>query len=146
MIRANFFPSPCFPEKNMVSWIRKPHAILVIPLVVPVTCSDHDRTGLILESMAYAGKVNVEPAYIEVAMKIRCAADPDTAEMLEMIFNNRLVSAGYFYSNLDTISTAHDVFWMKGNAQPEIASWYKSQEKMENKRVEKINKFFADGE
>ena len=116
------------------------------PLVVPVTCSDHDRTGLILESMAYAGKTNVEPAYIEVAMKTRYAADPDTAEMLEMIFNNRLVSAGYFYSNLDTLSMAHDVFWMKGGAEPEIASWYKSQEKMENKRVEKINKFFADGE
>ena len=116
------------------------------PLVVPVTCSDHDRTGLILESMAYAGKTNVEPAYIEVAMKTRYAADPDTAEMLGMIFNNRLVSAGYFYSNLDTLSMAHDVFWMKGGAEPEIASWYKSQEKMENKRVEKINKFFADGE
>ena len=116
------------------------------PAVVPITCSDRERTGLILESMAWAGKKNIEPAYIEVAMKTRYSSDPDSAEMLGMIFRNRLVSAGYYYSNLDTISMAHDVFWMKGGAQPEIASWYKSQEKLELKRVEKINKFFADGE
>ena len=37
-------------------------------------------------------------------MKTRYSSDPDSAEMLGMIFRNRLVSAGYYYSNPDTIS------------------------------------------
>ena len=113
------------------------------PVVVPVTNTAYERTGCILEAMAIAGKNLIEPAYIEIAMKSRYSSDPDSAEMLGMIFNNRLVSAGYFYSNLDKISMAHDVFWMKKGAQPEIASWYETEKNAEQARLDDINAFFA---
>ena len=115
------------------------------PLVIPVTNTAYDRTGCIIEAMGIGGKTLIEPAYIEVAMKSRYSSDPDSAEMLGMIFNNRLVSAGYFYSNLDKLSMAHDVFWMKGGAQPEITSWYETEKKAEQKRIDDINAFFAEG-
>ncbi|MBR4204988.1 MAG: hypothetical protein IKQ92_05875 [Clostridia bacterium] len=76
-------------------------------------------------------------------MKSRYSSDPDSSEMLGMIFNNRLVSAGYFYSNLDKISMAHDVFWMKKGSQPEIASWYEAEKNAEQARLDSINDFFA---
>ena len=113
------------------------------PVVVPVTDKEHERTGCIIEAMAKEAKLHVEPAYIEISMKSRYSSDPDSAEMLEMIFNNRLVSAGYFYSTLNTISLAPDVFWMKGDATPDIASWYESNKGPEQARLDTLNEFFA---
>ena len=113
------------------------------PVVVPVTNTAFDRTGCVLEAMGKAGKTLIEPAYIEISMKSRYSSDPDSSEMLGMIFNNRLVSVGYFYSNLDKISMAHDVFWMKKGSQPEIASWYEAEKNAEQARLDSINDFFA---
>ena len=96
-------------------------------------------------SGAKEGKIHIQPAFIEISMKSRYSSDPDSAEMLDMIFNNRLVSAGYFYSNLDKMSIAHDVFWSKGDAVPDIASWYESEKGAEQARVDTINEFFAGG-
>ncbi len=115
------------------------------PAVVPTTDKDHERTGCIIEAMAKEGKLLIQPAFIEISMKSRYSSDPDSAEMLDMIFNNRLVSAGYFYSNLDKMSIAHDVFWSKGDAVPDIASWYESEKGAEQARVDTINEFFAGG-
>ena len=114
------------------------------PICVPNTNTAYERTAIIMEAMAKEGKKIIEPAYIEIAMKSRYASDPDSAEMLEMIFNNRLLSAGYLYSVSTTAyAMAYDVFWLQGNATPDIASWTETQKPAEQKRVDEINAFFA---
>ena len=61
---------------------------------VPVTNSNLDRTSVILEAMACVSAEKVIPEYYEVALQSRFSRDAQSAEMLDLIFNNRVFDLG----------------------------------------------------
>ncbi len=57
---------------------------LALPADVPTT--DYDMLGMILEDANYMSRVEQWPAYYEVLLQGRAAQNPESAEMLELVF------------------------------------------------------------
>ena len=53
---------------------------------VPKNCSDPDRTGLVMETMAYYSNLYLSPAVYEVTLQGKVARDDDSSVMLDLIF------------------------------------------------------------
>lgn len=69
------------------------------PVSVPVTCSNTDLTGYVIEAMAISGYDMILPAYCDSALKGRYATDEDSAAMLDIIFENRVLGFSFLYSD-----------------------------------------------
>lgn len=55
---------------------------------VPKICSDPERTGLVMETMAYYSNEYLTPAVYEVTLKGKVARDDDSSIMLDIIYEN----------------------------------------------------------
>ena len=64
---------------------------------IPVTCSDTNRTGVILEALTYESTNTIQKAFYEKALMYRGVRDKESQEMLELIFANRLYDIGNIY-------------------------------------------------
>ncbi len=62
--------------------------------VVPITNQQPEYTSLILESLAEESYRSVLPAYMEVALKDKYTRDPDSAEMLDLVFSTTTLELG----------------------------------------------------
>lgn len=62
---------------------------------VPITNSDTDRTGYILDAMGYFGDKIIRPAAIEKQCKIKGAPDQDTVDMMNIIFDSKAYDLAY---------------------------------------------------
>ena len=67
-------------------------------LCVPRGVADLDRTGLVLEVLAYQGKKLLTPAYYEKTLVGQYTRDEESAEMLDIIFATRVFDVGIYYS------------------------------------------------
>ena len=67
-----------------------------VATMVPVSADDKmlERTSVILEAMACESLNNVIPAYYDVALKTKHARDEESAEMIDIIFSNRVFDFG----------------------------------------------------
>ena len=63
-------------------------------MCVPVTASNPERTGHILEAICAESKYTTMPAYYDITLKTKMARDEDSAEMLDIIFTNRVWDLG----------------------------------------------------
>jgi len=77
-------------------------------IAVPITNTDAEFTGTVLQAMGLASGDTVKTAYYDVQLKTKYARDDDSASMLDIIFKNRIVDIGLafnwggcydFYSN-----------------------------------------------
>jgi len=115
------------------------------PICVPITNKNMDRTGMIVEAMSAEGYRSVQPAYTETVMKERYASDKDSVEMLDIIFNGRMLAAGYLY-NTDSsarMQTSHHDMWKLGTSNINLTSYYNKCVKVIESRLKSINDFFA---
>jgi len=64
------------------------------PYVIPATCDNPELAGALLEVMACEARNSIIPAYYESALKTKYSRDPDTAEMLDLIFDTRVYDLG----------------------------------------------------
>ncbi len=64
------------------------------PFVIPITCKDQDTAGYMLEMLNYYSYHQVIPTYYNVMLKTRASQDHESAEMLDLIFENRVVDMG----------------------------------------------------
>lgn len=69
------------------------------PFGIPVTISDMDRTGVIIEAMSKAGYDIVRPAYFEIALKNKYTYDTESAQMLDIINDVRVLGFWYLYGD-----------------------------------------------
>lgn len=110
-------------------------------LSIPITASDLERTGIITEAMSYAGYKNILPAYCEKALKGRYSTDEESAEMLDMIFQNRIISFSYLFVNMVPGGMQYMLIanTVKNN---NVASYYQSNESKEEAVMAKITEFY----
>lgn len=111
------------------------------PMWVPVTISDPERTGVILEAMSAEGYKNILPAYKDIALKNRYSTDSDSAEMLDIIFENRVLSLSYIYGGDSSAQRILNTLIPSDTL--EFASYYASIESSELQKVADLNEFFS---
>ena len=61
-----------------------------ISAVVPVTASDTEMSGAVMEALAYYGKQELYPAIYEVLLQYKVAQDLESQQMLDLIYSNRV--------------------------------------------------------
>ncbi len=61
---------------------------------VPVTNTELDKTGYILDVMGYFSHDTIYEAVIEKNVLVKAVRDNDSAEMLDLLFNNRFLELG----------------------------------------------------
>lgn len=64
------------------------------PFIVPLTAHDPATIGAIIEVMACESLNYIVPAYYNVSLKTKHARDEESAEMLDIIFKNRVIDLG----------------------------------------------------
>jgi hypothetical protein len=108
---------------------------------VPVTLRDTERAGIILEAMAYAGYKHILPAYCENTLKTRFATDPDCAEMLNLIFDNQVISFAYLFAN--SVPQGMQYRFIADTVERnKVASFFKSKQRKEQKMIDTIVEFY----
>ncbi len=117
-------------QENYHSLVNAYHGQFVM---VPIFMEDENRTGAVVEALAYEGKQILTPAYFEKTLVGREMRDEDSAEMLYVIFDNRVYDVGLIYNvgNLKNI-----LINFVSNRTNNIASQWKTYEKSAT-RVEK---------
>ena len=83
------------------------------------------------------------PAYCETALKNRYSSDKESAEMLDLIFQNRTISFAYLYVNMGPGMQLRLLIDTIGSGKSDVASYYAKNEKKELTVIEKVSKFFA---
>ena len=66
-------------------------------LMIPSTQDDTDRCGTILDALGYYSQKYVTPAFIDTSITTKSIRDNDSAEMLEMILDNKVFDIGDFF-------------------------------------------------
>lgn len=115
-------------------------------LAIPATAADDrfQNTGALLEALAYQGHTVVRPAYYDVALRTKMVTDPDSSEMLDILFQSIRIDPGILYSV--TMARFHDSFRkLIKNKDDTVASTYKAKTKeaekvLSKKIVNKLNK------
>ncbi|MDD4773110.1 MAG: hypothetical protein PHZ09_05830 [Eubacteriales bacterium] len=100
---------------------------------IPVTNTDTERTGIVIEALSAESMYTLTPAYYDLSLKTKFARDDESAAMLDIIFRNRVIDMGatYNFGNLADIVM---------NAMPDFSSEYA---KREERALLAIDKFIT---
>ncbi len=131
-------PNPKFDETQQ-NYITAPHAYGHTMLTVPITVSDSDRTGLLLEAFSAKSAELVTPAFYDKTLIGKSTRDEDSAEMLSLIFGNVHYDIGHFFM---WGSLPHKVMLAWNDKKTDIGSIYARAEKSARRDMEKCASLF----
>ncbi len=60
-------------------------------VTVPISCTDPDAVGFMLETLAYESRSTLTPAYFDVALQRKYMSDEESRGMLSIILENRTI-------------------------------------------------------
>ena len=114
-------PWPKFTKNDEYKTVINGHASLV---VMPITVSDYDRSGKIIEALCAVGNRDVIPAFYDVSLKTKFSRDYESEKMIDIIRESLIYDLGY---------VSGGVFQGVGEAlatftNPDFASFYASNE------------------
>lgn len=113
-------PIPKYDEAQ-----EKYYSMVSIPcsdsIAIPVSASDPERTGAIIEALSAEGYYTLKEAYYDTVLKTKGARDEESAEMLDLIFSNRIYDIGYMY-NWGSLITSINQLEIGGNVSSTVAS------------------------
>ncbi|MHB1154715.1 MAG: hypothetical protein ACYCWE_04275 [Eubacteriales bacterium] len=106
---------------------------------VPITCSDTDEMGMVLEYWSYLSRLSLYDAYYEITLKDKITRDSEAADMLDIMRNNMSYEFTYTYPVYD-IHSVIDSSLSNGN----IVSAYAAKETAIIKAVDDFNASIPD--
>lgn len=112
-------------------------------MAIPKTIRDLDRMGVLMEAFAYESYKGVLPWYYDVLMTKKNVRDEESGEMLELVYNTRVFDFAYVYDNFG-LSFTFSSQVTANNA--DLASYYKRQEKVVSKIIEKNVKTYRNAD
>lgn len=73
-----------------------------MPPMIPITNTNLELVGAVLEEANYRAKKNITPAYYDITLKGKYSRDPESISMLDLIFSSRVIDLGdtLFCSNV----------------------------------------------
>ncbi len=78
-------------QQNYSTYLHPDNATAV---VVPISNTELDRTGVLLEDMAFYSWQKIRPAFYDVMLKSKFARDNDSARMLDIILSEYTIDLG----------------------------------------------------
>jgi len=132
-------PPPKFDE-NQTNYYASVDSWCTSAVSVPITVSDKDRTGLILEALTYESRYTLLPAYYDINLKTKFARDDESKAMIDIILTNRLYDLGDMYGWGSASSFFMDM--SKGKDVSLTTYWDKNGSKIQaamQKTVDKLN-------
>lgn len=110
-------------------------------ITIPVTCSNTELAGASIEVMSSYSHNFVNPAYVDVSLQTKVARDPESAEMIDVVLNGRVMDFAYLYCGWSGWT------WQLGEMFPNADTYmsvYTKKLKVMNKTYEKIMKMFLE--
>ena len=109
-------------------------------ICVPELAADYERSGIVLEVLAYQGQEIIRPAYYEQTLVGRSVRDEDSVEMLDIIFASRVYDLGAYYN----IGTYKDQLGRMFVNRTPISSMYETYKTQAEVKIETINNIMQD--
>ena len=97
---------------------------------VPITVSDPERTGQILEDLTYESRYILLPAYYDMNLKTKFARDEESSAMIDIILTNRLYDLGEIYGWGSVVNYFNDL--AQGKNTSLATYWEKNEAKIES--------------
>ena len=126
-------PWPKFTKDDKYSTVVNGHASLV---VMPITVSDYERTGKIIEALCAVGNRDVIPAFYDVSLKTKFARDYESEAMIDIIKESIIYDLGYISGGAFDSTGAR----LAAQSNPDFASFYAANE---SKAISDLNNFLA---
>ena len=109
-------------------------------LCVPLTQEDPERTGAIIEALAYESVDTLTPAYYDISLKGKYSRDNESADMLDIIFKSRTYDLGWFYQVGDYNESVMNMLRKFNN---NYVSMYETSLSKAQVLIDKINTAFS---
>ncbi len=99
------------------------------PLAVPITCSDFERTSILMEALCAESYKRVIPSYYDQALKGKYAGDDNDMEMLDIIYSNVVYDSSRAYcAAIETlIESCLDPTFEPASAMASLQAYYQKQ-------------------
>lgn len=137
-VRYGFLPQPKYDEaqEKYISCCTD------CPWALPKTLTPERETivGTVIEAMSCRNYNYMLPVYLESTLKSRLADEPDDAEMLGLIADNRTISFAYTFNKLTFNNIISDCVF----SNMEVASYLQKSQKLANKALDKIIDAFSE--
>lgn len=111
-------------------------------LMVPVSITNHELTGIALECLNYESWRLITPAYFETAMQSKYARDEESKEMMEIIRDSIYFDFGYVFAG--AIGGGINGIMEAALKEESIASVWDSKKGVMNAGLEKLIDFFNE--
>ena len=110
-------------------------------MVIPITAQNTEMIGAVVEALSAYSWRTVMPTYCDIVLNRKSARDPESAEMMELILDSRVIDFAYLYDGWTGW-----VFKLAGMTAREggFASVYEKNEKAMQNYYEKVLKLFYD--
>ena len=126
-------PWPKFSNDDIYSTVINGHASLV---VMPITVSDYERSGKIIEALCAVGNKNVIPAFYDVSLKTKFSRDYESEAMIDIVKESLIYDLGYISGNaVQGIGEG-----LAHQSNPDFASYYARNE---SKALSDLSTFLA---
>lgn len=102
----------------------------VEPFIVPVTNTQLEMTGAVIEAMCCESANSVIPAYYEISLKGKISRDEASREMLDLIFSHRVIDFG-------------DTIWVDVVRDGVLSSMYSSENRNLSSKIKMMNRLIA---
>jgi len=114
------------------------------PIAIPTTALPNiDTVGIVVEAINYEGYKQVFPAYYELALKSRYADQTDDAAMIDIIYENNIISFTYMFGNyVSPYNNMLETLFNSSSPSTDVASYSAKMEKIQTKETEKLIKFY----
>lgn len=109
-------------------------------ICIPELAPDYERSGIVLEELAYQGQEIIRPAYYEQTLVGRSVRDEDSVEMLDIIFASRVYDLGAYYN----IGTYKDQLGRMFVNRTPISSMYETYKSQAEVKIKTINDIMQD--
>ncbi|MBQ9429154.1 MAG: extracellular solute-binding protein [Clostridia bacterium] len=109
---------------------------------VPESAKDFDRSGAVLELLAWQGQELLTPAYYEQTLVGKSVRDEESVEMLDIIFATHVYDIGAYY-DIGTYKTQLGRLFVSRAA---ISSMYETYRSQAETKIAQINEIFAQNE
>lgn len=121
-------PSPKYDEaqEDYFSYAHDQYSVMM----VPNTVANPERSGAVMEALAYESYKEVQPVYYDKVLKGRYANDPQSRQMLDTITQNIKIDASWIYGRdlgMPAASVMRDLLYGKSTS---FASEYTKVQKM----------------
>lgn len=109
---------------------------------IPITVSELERTGVLVEALTAQGYRDIRPAVYDVALKSKLVRDEESAEMVDIILESRTGDFADIYDEWGLVYTLDHMVGRSKNKN--FASYYASNRKASERRISKAVDKFAE--